>query len=248
MILAVDIGNTNINMGSFRENKLVSHSCINGESLMQQRTLFSLDSSLLNEIQYIVIASVNPGIESAFYKYLDNEYTKKVLKIMRDIQLSMPVLVDKPEKVGVDRLVNALAAFKRTETSTIVIDFGTAITFDIVSKGGEFLGGLIMPGLETSAFALNKRTAYLPKVDIKKPDKIIGKDTNSAILSGIYNGTVGAVLYILKEIQRELGSVQSIVTTGGDARKFIEDLPQDNMYIPHLTLEGIKIAFEESID
>ncbi|MDR4503951.1 MAG: type III pantothenate kinase [Candidatus Scalindua sp.] len=246
MILTVDIGNTNISLGYFQGHNLVSHSSINGKSLVQQSGSFLLDTGTVKDIRDIIIASVNPENEEAFCKYLEKQYTRKVLKIGREIQLKIPVLVEKPEKVGVDRLLNALAAYHLTRAAAIVVDFGTALTVDIVSKGGEFLGGLILPGIETSAYALKSQTAFLPKVEIRKPEKIIGKNTESAISSGIYNGTVGAVSYILEELLKEVCDVQCIIATGGDAATLIADLPQINKLAPHLTLEGIKIAFDEA--
>lgn len=246
MILTVDIGNTNIDIGNFQGEKLISHFCIDNKSLIRQEVDFPLKPSFLNRIENILIASVNPKMESVFCKYLDQRYKKRVLKIGREIKLKVPVLVKNPEKVGVDRLLNALAAYRRTKTSTVVIDFGTAITFDIVSKDGEFLGGLILPGMETCAYALNKRTAFLPKVDVKRPTKIIGKNTETAISAGIYIGTVGAIINIIKQIHKELRGVKYTVATGGDAKVFKKDIPQIDKFIPLLTLEGIRIAFAEN--
>ncbi|OHB87384.1 MAG: hypothetical protein A3D13_01600 [Planctomycetes bacterium RIFCSPHIGHO2_02_FULL_40_12] len=248
MILAVDIGNTNINIGSFQGKKLISHVCINNKSLINQKAAFPLNSSLLNQARNILIASVNPKIETVFHKYLDKKHKKKLLKIGREIKLNMPILVDNPQKVGVDRLLNALAAYRRTKTSTIVIDFGTAITIDIVSKNGEFLGGLIMPGIRTSAYALNKQTALLPEVVIKRTKTIIGKNTEDAIKAGIYFGTVGSIIYIIREIRKVYGDLQYTIATGGDAKTFKKDISEIDKVIPRLTLEGIRIAFKESLN
>ena len=248
MILTVDIGNTNVNIGSFQGKRLISHFCIDNKSLIRQKATFHLGTSFLNGAENILIASVNPEMGSIFYKCLDERYKKRVLRIGKEIKLKMPILVEMPEKVGVDRLLNALAAYRRTKTSTIVIDFGTAITFDVVSKKGEFLGGLILPGVKTSTYALNKQTAFLPKVDVKRTAKIIGKNTEDAISAGIYIGTVGAAIHILKEIRKEFRGVRKIIATGGDAKMFKEDIPKIDKFIPHLTLEGIRIAFAESFN
>jgi type III pantothenate kinase len=246
MILTVDIGNTNVNIGSFQGKRLISHFCINNKSLIQQKNTFHIKSSFLSGTENILIASVNPEMESIFCKRLDERYKQRVQKIGREIKLKMSVLVESPEKVGVDRLLNALAAYRRTKTSTIVIDFGTAITIDTVSKKGEFLGGLILPGIQMSAYTLHKQTAFLPKVDVKKPTKVIGKNTENAISAGIYIGTVGATTHILKEIRKEFRSVRNVIATGGDAGMFKETIPQIDKFIPYLTLEGIRIAFTES--
>jgi type III pantothenate kinase len=248
MILAVDIGNTNINIGSFQGKKLISHFCINNKSLINQKAAFPLSSSLLNQTKNILIASVNPKMESLFHKHLGKKHKKKLLKIGREIKLNMPILVENPQKVGIDRLLNALAAYRRTKTSTIVIDFGTAITIDMVSKNGEFLGGLILPGIRTSAYALNKQTALLPEVVIKRTKNIIGRNTEDAIKAGIYFGTAGSIIHIIREIRKVYGNVQKIIATGGDAKTFKKDISEIDKVIPRLTLEGIRIAFKESLN
>jgi len=248
MILAVDIGNTNINIGSFLGKKLISHFCIDNKNLINPKTALPIESSLLNESKNILVASVNPVIESVFYKSLEKKHKKKILKIGKEIKLRIPILVENPHTVGIDRLLNALAAYRRTKTSTVVIDFGTAITIDIVSKEGEFLGGLILPGIRTSAYALNKQTALLPEVDIKRPAKIIGKNSEDAIKAGIYFGTVGSVIYIIKELSRIYGDLQYTIATGGDAKTLKKDIPGIDRYIPCLTLEGIRLAFTENLN
>jgi len=248
MILAVDIGNTNINIGSFSGKKLISHFCVDNKNLINQKAALPIKSPLLNESKNILVASVNPDIESVFYKSLGKKHKKKILKIGREIKLRIPLLVENPQTVGIDRLLNALAAYRRTKTSTIVIDFGTAITIDIVSKEGEFMGGLILPGIRTSAYALNKQTALLPEVDIKRPARIIGKNAEEAIKSGIYFGTVGSVIHIIKELGKIYGDLKYTIATGGDAKTFKKDIPEIDKFIPCLTLEGIRLAFKENLN
>jgi len=248
MILAVDIGNTNITIGSFSGKKLISHYCVDNKNVINQKAALPIKSSLLDESKNILVASVNPDMESVFYQSLAKKHKKKTLKIGREIELRMPILVENPQTVGIDRLLNVLAAYRRTRTSTIVIDFGTAITIDIVSKDGEFLGGLILPGIRTSAYALNKQTALLPEVDIKKPAKIIGKNSEDAIKAGIYFGTVGSLIYIIKELSRIYGNLEYTIATGGDAETFKKDIPEIDKFIPCLTLEGIRLAFKENLN
>ncbi len=248
MILAVDIGNTNISIGCFAGKKLISHFCVDNKSLINQKATLPIKSPFLNESKNILVASVNPGMESVFYKSLGEKHKKKILKIGREIKLRIPILVENPQIVGIDRLLNALAAYRRTKSSTIIIDFGTAITIDIVSKGGEFLGGLILPGIRTSAYALNKQTALLPEVDIKRPAKIIGKNVEDAIKAGIYFGTVGSVIHIIKELRRIYGDLKYTIATGGDAKTFKKDIPEIDKFIPCLTLEGIRLAFKENLN
>ncbi len=247
MILAVDIGNTNINIGSFQGKKLITHFCVDNKCLVSQKHTFPLDPSILNKSKYIIVASVNPKIESVFYKYLEKKHKEKVLLIGREIKPMIPILVENPQKVGIDRLLNALAAYRRSKTSTIVIDFGTAITIDIVSKKGEFMGGLILPGIRTSACALSKQTALLPEVDIKRPAKIIGNNVENAIKAGIYFGTVGSIIHIVREVRKVYRDLEYTIATGGDAKTFKKDIPEIDKFIPRLTLNGIRIAFEESL-
>jgi type III pantothenate kinase len=248
MILAVDIGNTNISIGCFAGKKLISHFCVDNKSLINQKATLPIKSPFLNESKNILVASVNPDMESVFYKSLGEKHKKKILKIDREIKLRIPILVENPQIVGIDRLLNALAAYRRTKSSTIIIDFGTAITIDVVSKEGEFLGGLILPGIRTSAYALNKQTALLPEVDIKRPAKIIGKNVEDAIKAGIYFGTVGSVIHIIKELCRIYGDLKYTIATGGDAKTFKKDIPEIDKFIPCLTLEGIRLAFKENLN
>ncbi len=248
MILAVDIGNTNISIGCFTGKKLIYHLCIDNTSLLNQKSVLPGKSHLLNESKNIVVASVNPDIESFFYKSLGKKHQKKTLKVGREIELRIPTLVENPQMVGIDRLLNVLAAYRRTKTATIVIDFGTAITVDVVSKKGEFLGGLILPGIRTSAYALNQQTALLPEVEIKRPRKIIGKNSEDAIKSGIYYGTVGSVNHIIEELNRVYGDLKYTIATGGDAKTLKRDIPKIDRFIPRLTLEGIRLAFEDNLN
>jgi type III pantothenate kinase len=185
---------------------------------------------------------------SVFYKSLGIKHQKKILKIGREIKLRIPTLVENSQTVGIDRLLNALAAYRRTKTSTIVIDFGTAITIDIVSKKGEFLGGLILPGMKTSACALNKQTALLPEVEIGRPKTIVGKNSEDAIKAGIYYGAVGSVNHIINELNRVYGDLEYTIATGGDAKTLKKDIPEIDKFVPHLTLEGIRLAFEDNLN
>lgn len=247
MILAVDIGNTNINIGAFKGKKLITHFCVNNKLLVNKKSIFPLERSILNESIYIIVASVNPRMNSVFYKYLGEKHNKKVLIIGREIIPKIPILVKNPEKVGIDRLLNTLAAYRRTKSSTMVVDFGTAITIDVVSNDGEFMGGLILPGMRTSAYALNNKTALLPEVDIRRPANIIGNSVENAIKAGVYFGIVGAIIHIIKEVKMVYENLQHTVATGGDAKIFKKDIPAIDKLVPHLTLDGIRIAFEENL-
>ncbi len=248
MLMAVDIGNTSISVGIFEKENLIRHFRIR---VAEQKTLYEALSKELNPPisplikggkGNIAVASVNPGAEKIFCNWLEKNHDRTPLKVGTDIPIKIPILVNNPERVGVDRLLNAIAAFQRIRTGAIVVDFGTAITFDVVSDNGEYLGGAIAPGIETAAYALNARTAFLPRVSINKPSHALGKNTEEAISSGIYWGTVGMVERILMELFKELGFQPRVIATGGDAELIGPDIPLISEIIPQLTLEGIRLV------
>lgn len=247
MILVVNIGNTNINLGLFENEALSSHFCIetgkfhcdNEEAKKAGDKIFS------NKIHDIVIASVNPDAEALFCKWLKNRSTKIPLRVGVDIQPKIPIKVKRPERVGIDRIVNAIAAYRILNKDLIIVDAGTAITFDVVSAKGEYLGGVIAPGLKICANALHTQTALLPLVKAVKPDKVIGTDTEEAMVSGLYWGCVGAVKVILERIFDELGCKPTVFATGGDAALIEGSVEYIDKVIPYLTLDGIRIVYAE---
>lgn len=243
MLVAVDIGNTNIHLGLFEDEKLVKHLRQRADADLDN---LSLEPSILKDTSNFVLASVNPRIEELFCQWLASKWGGKPLRIPKDIPLRMPILAENPERVGIDRLLNALAAFSRTQSATIVVDMGTAITVDAVSRRGEFLGGIIAPGLETFKEALHARTALLPKVSVTRPHLFLGKNTEAAINIGIYWGLVGIVEKLLKGLTKELGGRPKIIATGGDVELFVRDMPSIKSIVPHLTLEGIMRAYRAS--
>ena len=167
--------------------------------------------------------------------------------IGKDIPIPVAVLTDQPDRVGVDRLVNALAAFERTKSWTIVVDAGTAITVDVINDGGAFMGGIIAPGMGISSKALHHYTALLPEIPVNKPKTILGKNTEGAINSGIYWGTVGMVSRLISMLCDELKCQPAIIATGGDAQLLAQEIPKITCVIPCLTLEGIKIAYKKNL-
>jgi type III pantothenate kinase len=249
MLMAVDVGNTSITVGIFKTERLISSSRI---KIPEKKTLSDslskeLNPDILNQTNIIAVASVNPGAEEILCDWLKKRCDITPLKVGTDIPVNIPILIENPEKVGVDRLLNAIAVFQRMRTGAIVVDFGTAITFDVVSDKGEYLGGVIAPGIETSAHALNTRTAFLPRVAINKPLHALGKNTEEAIRSGVYWGTVGMIERILKELFNDLGYEPKVIATGGDAELIGADVPLISDIIPHLTLEGIRIVHAQSL-
>lgn len=248
MLLAVDLGNTTLGYAFF-----------DGDTCMGRGVLLVGevgDTDRLNRMrgegeapEEIAISSVNPGVLSELVGRIRKEWGRTPFVFREDFPPSIEILYENPREVGSDRLLNAIAAHRRYDGSTIVIDFGTAITFDLVSPEGAYLGGLILPGMALSAFSLWSRTALLPQVTVGRPGEGYGTNTRDAIRRGIYWGTVGAVDRVASTLRRSLekryGNPVHVVATGGDASLVWGDLPVIQGLDPLLTLEGLRIAYEE---
>jgi type III pantothenate kinase len=259
MLLTLDVGNTNTVLGLYKiaSNELVTHWRI---STLRTQTadeygvlflnLFAMRKIEVTEITNIIISSVVPPLESTLRQVCEHYFSLKPMFVEPGIKTGMPILVDNPAEVGADRLVNSVAAFARYGGPCIVVDFGTATTFDMVSGKGEYLGGVITPGLAISAEALFARAARLSRVDVKKPAKVVGTNTVAAVQSGLYYGYIGLVDGILERMLHETttpsGPAPKIIATGGLARliaddsKFIETI--DDM----LTLDGLRLIYERN--
>lgn len=243
MFLAIDIGNTNIHVGIFEGDILQSAHAIKGECPSHADFTKILSPAVLNKVQAVAIASVNPVAESFVIETVRKHLTVKPRIIGKDISVPIPILTEYPEKVGADRLVNAIAAFERTKNWTVVVDAGTAITIDGINNKGAFLGGIIAPGIDISSRALHDSTALLPRISIRKPGNVIGKNTEEAINSGIYWGTVGMVNRLLCMISDEMECRPAIIATGGNADMLAQEIPLITTVLPYLTLEGIRITY-----
>jgi type III pantothenate kinase len=243
--IAVDIGNTSVTIGAFpliglrplRVLKVSTREPISrhAQALRRFQTQF---------VRGIAIASVVPALDLPFQKICRDIFHPSALLITHRIKTGVRILTDRPSQVGADRIVNACAAHKFFGRKTIVIDFGTATTFDCVSRQGEYLGGVICPGPRLSAKALAMHTAKLPFVSMAKPRRVIGKNTADCIRSGLFYGYLGLVREILSGVQKEMGSGAFVVATGGDAPLIAPHVSQINRVAPHLTLQGIKMIWE----
>jgi type III pantothenate kinase len=187
-----------------------------------------------------------PPVETTLRRVCERYFHLKPLFVEPGIKTGMPVLVDNPAELGADRLVNAIAAFERYGGPCIVVDFGTATTFDVISAKGEYLGGAISPGLGISADALFSRAARLGRVDIRRPVKVIGTNTITHLQSGLYYGYIGLVDGILDRMIAELGAPAQVVATGGLARQISEDSRFITQIDDMLTLDGLKILYERN--
>ena len=259
MLLTLDVGNTNTVLGlySLADDSLIAHWRI---STLRTQTadeygvlflnLFSMQKVETSAVSAIIISSVVPPLESTLRQVCERYFHLKPMFVEPGIKTGMPILVDNPAELGADRLVNGVAAFARYGGPCIVVDFGTATTFDVISGKGEYLGGVIAPGLAISAEALFARAARLSRVDVKKPAKVVGTNTVAHIQSGLYYGYIGLVDGIL---ERMIGETQvaetpapKIIATGGLARmvagdsRFIETI--DDM----LTLDGLRLIYERN--
>lgn len=250
MWLAIDIGNTNIHVGIFENGVLQSSCSVKSECahLLPETLEKVVPPATLAKTQAVVLSSVNPKAEVFITNCVKKYFSINPQFIGKDIPVPMQVLTDHPERIGVDRLLNAIAAFERTKTWTIVVDAGTAITVDVINNIGAFAGGIIAPGMGISSKALHHFTALLPEIAISKPKKVLGKNTEDAICSGIYWGAVGTVSRVISMLCEELGCQPAIIITGGDALLLAPEIPIITAILPNLTLEGIGIAYKRNFD
>lgn len=257
MLLAIDVGNTNTVLGLYRleseKPELAAHWRVTthrsqtvDEYGVLFVNLFEMNGLKPDQVTHIIISSVVPPVESTLRQVCEKYFHLQPLFVEPGIKTGMPVLVDNPAELGADRLVNAIAAYERYGGPCVVVDFGTATTFDVISARGEYLGGAISPGLGISADALFTRAARLGRVDIKRPAKVIGTNTVTHLQTGLYYGYIGLVDGILERIVAELGQQTRVIATGGLARQ----ISADSRYIAEiddmLTLDGLLILFERN--
>jgi type III pantothenate kinase len=254
MLLAIDVGNTGTVLGVFEDTRLAHHWRMATRRDRTPDELALLFAGFFGQagltfpgsVTGVALASVVPDQGQALREMVEQSFGFSPLVVEPGIRTGVSIHTDNPREVGADRIVNALAAFDRYGGPCIVVDFGTATTYDAVSAKGEYLGGAIAPGIGISAAGLFQSTARLPRVELAAPRSVIGKNTVESIQSGLLYGTAAEVDGIVERMQKELGGAATVVATGGLAAVIIEQCQSIDHHEPWLTLEGLRLLFEKN--
>ncbi|MDR9756850.1 MAG: type III pantothenate kinase [Thermacetogeniaceae bacterium] len=253
MILVFDVGNTNIVLGVFDQDKLVTswriatnrrHTADDLGVLV--KNLFYFRGLQMDDIEALVMSSVVPPLTPAIVEMCKRYFGRGPLVVGPGVKTGMPIRYENPREVGADRIVNAVSVASRYGVPAIIVDFGTATTFCAVSRSGEYLGGAIAPGIGISTEALFEKAAKLPRIELVKPDQVIGKNTVASMQSGIYYGYLGQLEGIVHRFKKEIGDDAVVVATGGLAPLICSETDCVDYIDPDITLWGLKIIYERN--
>lgn len=242
ILLAIDVGNTNISCGIFRGNKIIKRFSVPTQDYSPQKIKRLLGKF---RIDNTIVCSVVPPINKMLKQDLRRILKKSPYQLGQNLRVPVKNLYRKPSQVGEDRLVNAYAAIRLYGSPLVIVDFGTALTFDAVSPNEEYLGGLILPGLELCLKSLAKNTALLPLVKLSKPEGLIGRDTKNSILSGIVHGFQGVVDNLVDRLKKEMGKETIVIGTGGGINFLGNYYKKFDIIDKDLTLKGINMVFKK---
>ena len=255
MLIAIDIGNTNIVVGIFKGKTLLKHWRL---GTVRERTFDEYGITMLNlleagkipkdSITGAIIACVVPALKDVFSRTISEYIGIKPIFLEPGIKTGMPISTDNPKEVGADRIANAVGAYSIYKCELIVVDFGTAITFDYVTEKGEYAGGVIAPGIFIAAEALFEKTARLPRVELSKPSSIVGKNTVESIKSGLFYGYLGLVEGVVARIKKEAAKKPRVIATGGYAHIISKETKTIDAFDEFLVLKGLRVIYEVNRD
>lgn len=253
MLLAVDIGNTQTHVGAFEGDELcdswriATDAAATGDQLAQTlHGLFELRQLHFSGVDEVIVSSVVPRLATEYRRMSERYLSRDCLVVGPELRTGIAIRTDSPRELGADRLVNAVAAFDRFADACVVVDFGTAITYDAISDEGSYLGGIIAPGIEISIEALAARAAKLPKIDLVEPERVIGRTTQQSIQSGVVYGFAGQIDGIVRRMVAELGPATVVVATGGQASAIAPFCEAIDEVDPLLTLTGLRLIMERN--